>query len=250
MICIYCGERPADTVDHMPPRMAFENKQRPDVLVFPACGVCNSATKDNDAIVSWFSRLHYGPGFSSITPDFKKLSRGMYRYPDLTKEFRFREQLRYVRNSRGVIVPSDLVTVDVGPITRAALEQFALKFTIAMHWHHSGEIVPADAPIWIMGTTNYHMMTNPHIQRLLSSFKKLELMRQGAMTSAHQFAYQSEYVDKTGESVHYGVFRASFAVCGQVRPALQNSLPADSIRRRRDLLRPYPYIDISRLQDT
>ncbi|MCJ2023673.1 hypothetical protein MKK52_05490 [Methylobacterium sp. J-067] len=227
----------------MPPRMVFENKQRPDGLVFPACKECNELTRDNDAIISWFSRLYYGGFQESVSPEFERLSRAMARYPELTREFKFKERLRYIRNAQGLIVPTDMVTVNVGPITRAVLEQFALKFALAMHWHVSGEIVPADVPIWVMGTTNYHQMTNRHVRRMLATFQAKEVMRQGIMTSAGQFAYQSIYVADTGESIHYGGFRESFAVCCQVRPAMLSVLPPSSIRFRRDLRRPFPYLD-------
>lgn len=240
--CIYCGIKKSNTVDHMPPRTVFDNKQRPDVLVFPSCKQCNELTRKNDAIISWLSRLHHGKGTTSISPEFEKLSRGMLRYPDLVREFKFREPVRYIQNGQGIITPTDLLTIDLGPITIAAIEQFALKFTLAMHWHASGDIVPSDAPIWIMTATNHHYMTNSIVREILSLFKQREVMQQGVMTSAGQFSYQSEFHKEAGDSIHYAGFRESFAICTQVRPKLSLMLPPDSIKYRHDLQRPYPYI--------
>ena len=240
--CIYCGINKSNTVDHMPPRMVFDNKQRPDVLVFPSCKHCNELTRKNDAIISWLSRLHHGKGITSISPEFEKLSRGMLRYPDLVREFKFREHVRYTQNDQGFIAPTDLLTIDIGPITIAAVEQFALKFALAMHWHASGDIVPADVPIWVMATTYYHFMTNSTVREILGVFRERKVMQQGVMTSAGQFSYQSEFHEETGDSIHYGGFRESFAICTQVRPALTIALSQESIKYRRDLQKPYPYL--------
>src|SRR5690242_7379281 len=60
--CIYCGgSEPADTVEHMPPRMMFWGKLRPKGLEFPCCKPCNNGTGHSDLVASSLGRISPGP---------------------------------------------------------------------------------------------------------------------------------------------------------------------------------------------
>ena len=55
--CVYCGGgTTAREPDHMPPRILFKGKQRPNDLVFPSCSDCNRGSAALDTIVSWLGR--------------------------------------------------------------------------------------------------------------------------------------------------------------------------------------------------
>lgn len=58
-VCCFCaGERPTESQDHQPPRVFFKNKRFPDQIAVPACGKCQSASREAEnalslMIMSW-----------------------------------------------------------------------------------------------------------------------------------------------------------------------------------------------------
>src|SRR5438552_13482229 len=55
--CIYCGGRnAATTVEHLPPRIMFRSKLRPQGLEFPCCVSCNSTTSTADLVAAFMGR--------------------------------------------------------------------------------------------------------------------------------------------------------------------------------------------------
>jgi hypothetical protein len=55
--CIYCGS-PATTIDHVPPRIMFRDRQRPKGLEFPSCQPCNEGTRLADLVAALIGRLY------------------------------------------------------------------------------------------------------------------------------------------------------------------------------------------------
>jgi len=86
--CVYCGgEVPATTIDHMPPRMMFRGKSRPNGLEFAACDNCNQATKHADLVASLLGRIYPDTGLPSDQLDIKKrLSAAGNNIPGLLQE--------------------------------------------------------------------------------------------------------------------------------------------------------------------
>ena len=51
--CVYCGgAEPSSEPDHMPPRILFSRKQRPNDLVFPSCNACNRGSSAIDPAIA------------------------------------------------------------------------------------------------------------------------------------------------------------------------------------------------------
>src|ERR1700736_2228652 len=55
--CIYCPG-PAATLEHMPPRGMFRERQRPSGMEYAACDACNEATRGSDAVAALMARIH------------------------------------------------------------------------------------------------------------------------------------------------------------------------------------------------
>src|SRR6202789_2967078 len=55
--CIYCTSK-AETIEHMPPRAMFIDRQRPGTMEFGACEACNTGTRGADAVAALFARIH------------------------------------------------------------------------------------------------------------------------------------------------------------------------------------------------
>ena len=62
-VCIYCGA-PADTRDHVPPRLLLEEPLPPNLLTVPACWKCNNGCSDDERYVR--DALHL-VGFGEIS---------------------------------------------------------------------------------------------------------------------------------------------------------------------------------------
>ena len=55
--CCFCGGAVlTKTLDHVPARIIFPNKHRPKGLEFPACGRCNSQSKEAEALLAVICR--------------------------------------------------------------------------------------------------------------------------------------------------------------------------------------------------
>ena len=71
--CIYCaGANPATTIEHMPPIMMFDQRQRPKVLESPTCERCNHGTRLTDLVASLLDRVYPD---SENDPDRKELKK-------------------------------------------------------------------------------------------------------------------------------------------------------------------------------
>ena len=58
-VCIYCaGTNPASTIEHMPPIIMFNQRQRPKGLEFPTCKECNNGTRLTDLVASLLGRVY------------------------------------------------------------------------------------------------------------------------------------------------------------------------------------------------
>jgi hypothetical protein len=55
--CIYCP-RPAESVEHMPPRGMFRGRQRPGGMEYGVCHACNNGTRGPDAVAALMALLH------------------------------------------------------------------------------------------------------------------------------------------------------------------------------------------------
>lgn len=55
--CIYCDATGDLTVEHMPPRGLFANKDRPSGWEFPCCNRCNEGTRGADAVALFVSKF-------------------------------------------------------------------------------------------------------------------------------------------------------------------------------------------------
>ena len=57
-ICCFCGgSTQATSADHVPPRIIFWGKRRPQGLEMPACHACNQGTRKLDQVAGLFARI-------------------------------------------------------------------------------------------------------------------------------------------------------------------------------------------------
>ncbi len=73
-LCIYCaGANQATTVEHMPPIIMFDQRQRPKGLEFPTCASCNHGTSSIDLVASLLGRVYPNSESDPEKRDLQKL---------------------------------------------------------------------------------------------------------------------------------------------------------------------------------
>ena len=83
--CVYCGQKPGTTSDHVPPYQMFPDPKPSDLITVPACCECNKGfQKDEDYFRALFGLT--GAPIQYHAPEFwSKVSRGVQRSPALKK---------------------------------------------------------------------------------------------------------------------------------------------------------------------
>ena len=63
VMCIYCGNKPGSTRDHVPPKSLFPKPRPVNMLTVPCCDDCQARfKKDEDVFMAWIT---FGPAGES-----------------------------------------------------------------------------------------------------------------------------------------------------------------------------------------
>lgn len=222
-ICIFCGGlTKSEEWDHVPSRQYFSERKWPKGFVFPSCSNCNRATRNLEQIIAFISRVAAESG--SDTDEFERTMHGVFNnFPDIVNELipTHRQVRSFVRRS-GYSIPSGKTTRDVpvfsvrGPLVNGAIKAFAQKFFSALHYKHSGAIIPHT------GGINFHWGTNaqPLAAELLSELKSVlvpgKLIEQANSVFGDQLRYAYAAQPDGSGGIYHARFRSSFEMLGLV----------------------------------
>src|SRR5262249_10314418 len=57
-LCCFCGGvAPSEEPDHVPSRVLFDNREWPEGYEFPACVLCNRASRHHEQVIAMLSRI-------------------------------------------------------------------------------------------------------------------------------------------------------------------------------------------------
>ena len=100
--CVYCGGVvPSAEPDHMPPRILFSRKQRPNDLIFPSCSECNRGSAAIDTIIAWLGRSYPDAMDPKERDEVRSLGSAMgLNFPEVASAFH-RKQAPLTRMQRG-----------------------------------------------------------------------------------------------------------------------------------------------------
>jgi len=167
-VCVLCGQRPATTGEHIPPRSLFI-KRPEQYLVVPACEECNQSTKLDDEY------LRQVMSASSWTPEglevwSRKVAAKFNDYP--ATKAGLRNQLDEIPIELPNLgeVPVRVLLADEERINRVAR-----KMVRGLYWFHTGELLGQDVPI------SLQMLNNVQVYELLNSPEQMEVLRKTAM---------------------------------------------------------------------
>jgi hypothetical protein len=140
--CCFCaGIRAATTREHMPPKSLFDNSHRPDKLIMPACGECNSGTSTADLVAAIMSRWSAKNTRQELEDQTRLSARLRKQAPELVQEWtsidlKQRIRARLHLRSNGVPIPDDAGMMAIGEHSIRQLNLFSHKVALALYFEH------------------------------------------------------------------------------------------------------------------
>ncbi|CUT11569.1 hypothetical protein BF49_2649 [Bradyrhizobium sp.] len=224
-LCIFCGgTTPASTGDHQPARSFFDGRVWPEGYEFPACEPCNKKSKHHEHVLTTLVRLKGEEEHNaSREVDFAKFAKAMKNnFPGLLRVLGPDEKGGFIK-SRGLWVPVgrafplQLPMVAIDPqIAGTAVDAVFRKLVCALHYKHTGNILPADATITIKWTTNAGLpefMTEEMNAFVAGLTEKPAIIRNGK-DLFDQFDYRYRTADDRSASAYFIKFRQSIFGAG------------------------------------
>lgn len=140
--CVLCGERPATTMDHVPPKALFL-RPRPTLITVPACEICNRGASDAEAQF----RVYVSVKNNIDTPtsiDFWRKGglKTVQNNKKLFRELRSGTPLFIRSPSAGKFEPTRTFQWP-----REAHDPIIRKITRGLYYHHFNAPLPASAEI-------------------------------------------------------------------------------------------------------
>lgn len=226
--CIYCGGvEPAVTIDHMPPRICFRWKHRPQGLEFPSCKICNEGASHSDYVAGLVSRFYESDGGVGYPDELLSMYRSLpSNVPGLLEELKMpRGSEKIALNRlRADMQNGGLLNVS-GPILSSHMEVFCPKLGLALHFDATNKVLSNAGGIATRWFTNYELFTGEFPQDLKSIFQMPKTLVQGRKEVSAQFQYASARDESRNLYAYFASFRLSFSVVAfvaQDRKLLEN----------------------------
>lgn len=150
--CCFCGgDVPATTIDHIPARTCFRNREYPEGFEFPACDRCQGASRmDEIAFAFWVRALDHNDD-NLVDRDFDRLITGlMNNLPDLAPQgIASRQGKRQALRRMGLRLAPGM-TLDQAPIfnidtaLHAYIERYSRKIALALYYREQRRIAKPD----------------------------------------------------------------------------------------------------------
>jgi hypothetical protein len=244
--CLFCGgQERATTIDHIPSRSFFLRRQWPESFEFPACQPCNSITANSEQLAAFICRIRPDAGWpAELVQELSALMRGIYNnYRGLIAGLRpsARQVRRWLRES-GQVLPEGATTDDAPFFSlqderiEEAMRLFAFKLFCALHFKHTGKILPRTGGVAFRWWSNIQVIRGEvprNVTELLNQFGG-ELCR--AKTSLNdQFWYQFGLT----ETQEMGGYLAVFNQCTALFGAVSTDVARLGLRDGQSALRPF-----------
>jgi hypothetical protein len=195
--CTYCGDT-ATTTDHCPPRCFFERRRWPEAYEFPACASCNEEARLDEQALAVLARIELvdddkEPGRS----EWRELVAGVLRnQPEIMAEWRgatANQRKRYFREAFGPegdrLRWAGFGALHLGPLTRSALQRFAVKLGKALYYRHNDQIFEGD--IYVQHIDPLVKNKDPeYLRNLLQMAPGLVIPERNTVPLGDQFAYR------------------------------------------------------------
>ncbi len=232
--CIYCGDDSDEyNIDHMPPRIMFEFKNRPRGLEFLSCKECNKNSSLSEQVASLMARVHFNATQDKSGTEVKKLFRAIgENIPDLL--FELNPSVRQKRKARKLANYQEdysAVLNATGPLLNKHMKIFGAKLLLALHFEATRMIVPKDARICVLWYSNEAAIDGSLPSEAIALCGDPKTLTQGRFSVENQFLYGSSKAADSMTTMHFATFRNSFAILGLVdcTPSRQIDIPSENL---------------------
>jgi hypothetical protein len=151
--CCFCGGgTKATTIDHVPSRGLFLDRIAPERYEFPACANCQAASANIEQLIAFVSKLSPREYSREQRADFQRRVKAIRNnFPQIIEAILYSpdEVERIVREQKIPLPPGvnprqvPLANLN-HPQFRKALETYARKLILALHYLHVEAILPSD----------------------------------------------------------------------------------------------------------
>lgn len=223
--CCYCGGATlASERDHVPSRQMFKNRSRPNGLEVPACRECNRFTSAHEQVAALMGRLYPDAETESEKQEIERIMRAVQAdVPGLLEEMH--PSVRQLKR-KSEIPKLRKTGVGVlncgGPLLNQSIQIFGAKLGFALHYSHTGRIVPKAGGVAVRWYSNVDALENAlpnEIMRFMGGIKTLE---QGSWNVGEQFSYAYVVSEEKTQAAYFSTFNFSFAVLSWVSEELSD----------------------------
>lgn len=146
--CCFCGgSTPASTIDHVPNRACFPNREGPEGFEFPACHSCQNLFRHEEHFFAFFCRMSDTDNANYDQATSKRLIAGIKNnMPELFPNARISANLKKrTLSSFGLQKPSGVAVAEI-PMAAfprevdPVLRMVAIKIGLALYYRHKGSI--------------------------------------------------------------------------------------------------------------
>jgi hypothetical protein len=228
--CVFCGgTKPAETIDHIPPKVFFINKIRPNSHEVPACERCNSASSGSDQIAALASLTMASVQSEAIPkPYFQKIFQGVRNnQPDAITYLAGLESHPLYQSKLLHMRPYAYeVRVDERIWTKY-LNIWAAKQALALYYLATGQSITENGVVYVNWYTNHQLAGNRYPKDLIDLLGNYRTLSNGKFEVSEQFEYRFELVPKPAALVSVMGMHRSAIVFATVFENV-NDVPKDS----------------------
>jgi hypothetical protein len=221
--CCFCGgNEPATTEDHQPARSLFDERKWPEGYNFPACSKCNEASRPYENVFALLVRMAPGSDASGVQKaEFQKLlEASANNFPGLLQRMTANDKRRFFREEdlpkpKGVAFSElDMCAVDA-TLTQDSVMMILQKLSCALHYKHTGSILPKEGRIFIKWITNAYTHRGTGFNEFIGLLQGRPNLVRTTVSLIDQFDYVFA-TDPSGSSfsAFFCFFRTAFAGYG------------------------------------
>jgi len=160
-ICVLCGDRPATTRDHIPPKGLFKGLGV-QLITVPACSICNNGASSDDEDLRYFISAQIGkqsPGSAKLWDD------GAHK--SIKRKTKLRESV--IASASEVETSGGQGNIDVRIAFEAPVSIYQKVFertTRGLYFFHTGRILPPNTKVVVDMLDSQPELNTPEIQSL------------------------------------------------------------------------------------
>lgn len=140
-ICVICGQLPAETRDHVPPKNLFPKPRPPDLITVPACVQCNNGSSVEDEDFRTYLSLQIGRQSELVDKLWLQSKKSLKR--------RTAFRTKFLHSLRDVEIPTPQGPQQrtTFPVPCRIYEVVFERVVRGLYFHHFGVILGKEVPV-------------------------------------------------------------------------------------------------------